>query len=141
MLFDKDFIYFYQNPLLFMKDEGEDFMFALAGWPNGEDDLDWYSKALDSIVRLEISGLITSENKTEDVLNSLAHTTNQTEWMCYLFDLTSTGRNLLKQLHIPDHARDKHYLLPGLREALSRIFDEHGVGFDAELPYKMRLPG
>lgn len=133
---DDDFIHFYQNALLFLWREGPEYILWIAGWPDNEQDITWYNKTLAAIARMDFSGLITSTVDTKDVMNILTKTTDEDIWMQYNFELTDFGKELAEQFGIPEATEEIKHAIPGFRETLSRIFDEHGVGFDVELPYK-----
>lgn len=135
-LSDEDFINFYQDTLRYLWEVESDYVLWLTGSPKGRHDVNWYNKSLDALTRMELSNLITSENNSHDMLTRLANTTDIDIWIQYIFDLTSAGRDFMQQFEIADDLDENPRLIPGFREALIRIFDEHGVGFDVELPYK-----
>lgn len=139
---DKGFIHFYQNVLSYLSVEDDDCMYFLAGWPEGPDDRQWYQDALDALTRLGLSGLVECGKDIHTSLTDLSSAQGdnlEATWFHYYFDITPKAKELLSFWTLPNRSDTGDTPVPGFREALSRIFDEAGVGFDMELPYKMRF--
>lgn len=149
---DRDFIDFYQDMLVELAYEGGSDAFEIMGipsldgtiaskkYPNISESI-WYPKIVAALTRFTLSGLVAFDEPAEEILPRLASTKDMDIWFRYNFHLTQTGEKLIEQFKLPKTFEEFRQVIPGLREALSHIFDAHGVGFDQELPYQMRLPG
>lgn len=153
-LSDAEFVSQYQHPLAILHAGDEETPYFLIGNDSAFYTLPWYPKALDAITRLVQTGLIqfagggneknfsilcTSPTALEYRLaaqNSRPDEVYIGDWDCVLFAATSAGNAMAEKYGL---RADFSKIVPGFREELTRIFDEHGVGFDAELPYKMRF--
>lgn len=143
---DDDFVRFYQSLMQELWAEGGDFMFSLVGFPESDHDMAWYQNALDAMTRLTRTGLaefredgMTNEECLQDIValqKDFQPNSNGLRFPYFLYE-TERGNALLDEYNLKTY--EGYTPVPEFREALSRIFDEAGVGFDAELPYKMQF--
>lgn len=151
ILSDAELVQFYQYPLEWLGIEGGDPIYHLI--PESDDGYtpDWYCKAMAAIYRMSRSGMLWFGDRVnaESCLNKLFESSQTVKppydvnflvdgWVGTLLESTAAGKTFIRAFNIdPDDTTPP--LAPGFREALSRIFDEHGVGFDVELPYRMQV--
>lgn len=142
-----DFFLFYQRFLALVVAEGEcDMHFAANYFCSDDEDDIWYEKAIAALTRLGISGLICCDEIEYDVrpfLKNLFLNRNDNTWIYRFFIPTKTAEKLAVRFLIYCDEENRPRILTVIceefRKELGRIFDEHGVGFDVDLPYEKLL--
>ncbi len=144
---DADFFAFYQNFLAVIVAEGDGDMPFTANYfgVNVVEEV-WYGKAMAALTRLGISGLIYHGEVGSDirtVLKEMFLYRNEETWLSCYFIPTVAGEKLAKKFLISFDKKNRPQVINNIcekfREELGRIFDEHGVGFDMDLPYDKLL--
>ncbi len=134
---DADFIRFYQEPLISLSIDPDSTIQFLVGFPQKGEEKVWYEQAIAALTRLGMSGLISCYDAEDDirfVLRIMFSRREEDTWLNWLFSATDFGEELAKKFYWDDEVPYQR-VVPGFREELGRIFDEHGVGLDIDLPY------
>lgn len=132
---DDDFMHFYQYPISMLVIEGDSHMYGMAGGPEGGDE--WYEKAIAALTRIGLSGLMYcwEEGDLTPALRDMFIDRSDDNWGSYIFNPTEACMELGRKFNLEDEGELHSRLLLGFREELGRIFEEHGVGLDIDLPY------
>lgn len=140
---DSDFVNFYQKPIATLSADGDDHMYFMVGYPEEGKMEEWYEKAIAALTRLGVSGLICCYDVEGDIaiaLEDMFCNRRDNIWYRYLFNLTEFGTEVARKFHLDtDEENYWRVAFPDFREELERIFDEHGVGLDTDLPYAKLL--
>lgn len=134
---DADFVRFYQGPLSSLAVEPDSSIEFLVGPLQKGEGEEWYKKSIAALTRLGMSGLISCYGPEDDIRLALREMYQGREdrmWVGCLFSATDSGEELAKKFLLDDEVPYQR-VVPGFREELGRIFDEHGVGFGVDLPY------
>ena len=106
----------------------------------------WFEKAMAALTRLGFSGLIYYRRDGFDIriiLKKMFLDKSEENWLNCYFIPTVLGKGLaVKYLIYLDEENDPQVInniCEEFRKDLERIFDEHGVGFDVDLPYDKLL--
>lgn len=149
-----DFLKLYQYFLTRVVIDGDgDIFFMNYYWYDMDED-ELYEKAMAALTRFGASGLVYRRilgrnvkcNIDYDIMNFLKYMfLNKDEriWMDCFFVPTESAVKLVEKFLIyfdeENHLKSVTDICEEFREELGRIFDEHGVGFDVDLPYDKLL--
>lgn len=139
---DVDFLRFYQEPMSMLSAEGDSHIHFIAGYPNENEEREWYEKAMAALTRLGVSGLIYCYDIEDDIvptLNLMFHKRNEDVWPSCIFNPTESGMRLAEKFHLDTDKDSARRVIFGFRQELGHIFDKHGVGFGVDLPYDKLL--
>ena len=143
---DDEFIWFYQGCIMDLLIGGDYSMPSVGGlhasYRIGCTEKEWYEKAMAFLTRMGISGVIHFWHTRDDiriVLKELFLDRSRMTWDGYYFELTEYGEKLAKKFRFDEEEDVETRVFPDYREELERILNEHGVGFDVDLPYDKLL--
>lgn len=143
---DDDFLKFYQFFLEDIVVDGDGDIFFMNYYVRDMDEDELYEKAIAALTRLGVSGLIYRRNTEYDIRSFLKYMfLNRDEeiWLDCFFIPNETSVRLVKKYLIyfneENHLKVVTDVCEEFRAELRRIFDEHGVGFDVDLPYDKLL--
>ncbi|MBA5726378.1 hypothetical protein [Bombella favorum] len=134
---DAEFINFYQESLGILAVEPDNSVKVLFGLPGVGEEEEWYKKSIAALTRLGMSGLISCYGPEDDIrlaVREMYRSREDRMWLGCLFSATDSGEELARKFRLDDEEPYQR-VVPGFREELGRIFDEHGVGFGVDLPY------
>lgn len=139
---DNDFLKFYQFFLERIVVDGDGDIFFMNYYVYDMDADALYEKAIAALTRFGVSGLINQCSTECDIRSFLKYMfLNRDEeiWLDCFFIPNETSVKLVEKYLISfdeeNHLKVVSDICEEFRAELRRIFDEHGVGFDVDLPY------